>query len=70
VISVGVPAAAVYPAADVLIVQTGPDTVEVSAAGCTYEVAVEFFRAENLYVSPSIRDFDAESADLEMAERR
>jgi hypothetical protein len=54
----------------VLLVQTGPDTVEVSAAGCTYEVAVEFFRAENLYVSPSIRDFDAESADLEMAERR
>jgi len=31
---------------------------------------VEFFRAENLYVSRSIRDFDAESAELETAERR
>jgi hypothetical protein len=70
VISVGVPGAAVYPAADVLVAQTGPDTVEVSAAGCTYEIAVEFFRAENLYVSRSIREFDAESAELEMADWR
>jgi hypothetical protein len=70
VISVGVPDVAVYPAADVLFVQTGPDIVEVSAAGHTYEIAVEFFRAENLYVSRSIRDFDAESVDLEMADWR
>ena len=70
VISVGVPGAAVYPAADVLVAQTGPDTVEVSAAGCTYEIAVEFFRAENLYVSRSVREFDAESAELEMADWR
>lgn len=37
--------------ADVSIVQTGPATVEVSASGETHDVEVEFFRAENRYLS-------------------
>lgn len=69
VISVGVPQGAVYPAADILLAQTGPDIVEVTTAGRTYEVAVEFFRAENLYVSRVNGAFGTESAALEMADQ-
>lgn len=37
--------------ADIVILQTGPATVEVRAAGGTYEVEIEYFRAENRYLS-------------------
>lgn len=65
VISVGGAGSAVPPTADVVISQTGTDTVEVTAAGRSYEVAVEFFRAENLYVSraPGLIDTELEMAD-------
>lgn len=64
VISVGATGETVHPAADVVIAQTGPETIEVTAAGRTYEVAVEFFRAENRYVS---RDPGFVGLELEMA---
>jgi type VII secretion protein EccE len=51
VISVGEPGARYRGSADVVITQTGPATVEVSAAGKLYTVEVELFRAENRYVS-------------------
>ena len=60
-ISVGDPGAPVPAAADVVIAQTGPQSVEVTASGRTYDVVVEFFRAENLYVSG-----DSALAALEM----
>ncbi len=63
VISVGPPGSAVQPDADVVISQTGPQSVEVTAGGHTYEVDVEFFRAENLYVSK-----ESGVLELEMAE--
>lgn len=65
VISVGIPGAPVHPAADVVIAQTGPETVEVRAGGRTYDLSIEFFRAENLYVS---RDSIAPERVLEMAD--
>lgn len=37
--------------ADVAVVQTGPARVAVSACGETHDVEVEFFRAENRYLS-------------------
>ncbi len=49
--------------ADVVITQTGPAMVEVAAFGETHDVEVEFFRAENRYLS-------VDSANLEMADRR
>lgn len=36
--------------ADVVIAQTGPETVRVSAAGQDRHIEIEFFRAENRYV--------------------
>lgn len=66
VISVGARGNAVYPAPDVLIAQTGADTVEVTTDGRTYNVEIEFFRAENLYVS---RDPALTGSELEMADR-
>jgi type VII secretion protein EccE len=51
VISVGEPGAPYRGTADVVITQTGPATVEVSAAGQVHSVEVELFRAENRYVS-------------------
>jgi hypothetical protein len=51
VISVGEPRAPYRGTADVVITQTGPATVEVSAAGQVHSVEVELFRAENRYVS-------------------
>lgn len=65
VISVGPPGDSLPQAADVLISQTGPETIEVTAAGRTYDVAVEFFRAENRYVSGNSGFIGLE---LEMAE--
>lgn len=51
VISVGPPGTATDSEADIVIVQTGPQSIEISAAGSRYEVEMEFFRAENRYVS-------------------
>ncbi|MBI3215542.1 MAG: type VII secretion protein EccE [Mycobacterium sp.] len=51
VISVGPPGEPHRGHADVLITQIGPALVEVNAAGRTYTVEIELFRAENRYVS-------------------
>ena len=51
VISVGRPGERLRGSADVVITQTGPATVDVTAAGRMYHVEVELFRAENRYVS-------------------
>jgi hypothetical protein len=53
VISIGPPTAASDAAADVVITQTAPAVIEVTAAGLTYEVDMELFRAENRYVARS-----------------
>lgn len=45
---------------DVVITQTGPAAIEVDAAGERYDVQVEFFRAENRYVSRESLVFEAE----------
>lgn len=37
--------------ADVVITQTGPSTLRVGAGGADYDVDMEFFRAENRYLS-------------------
>jgi hypothetical protein len=50
-ISVGRPGEPYRGTANVLITQTGPATVEVTAEGQLYVVEVELFRAENRYVS-------------------
>lgn len=50
-ISVGSPGEAYRGTANVLITQTGPATVDVTAAGQVHSVEVELFRAENRYVS-------------------
>ncbi|WP_059014826.1 type VII secretion protein EccE [Mycobacterium sp. M26] len=66
VISVGRPGEAPRGMADVVIAQTGPAMVEVSAAGQVYDVEVELFRAENRYVSNepmSLRPSELELAD-------
>ena len=49
-----------------VITQTGPAIVEVSAGGRVYEVEIELFRAENRYVShepTSLRSTELELAD-------
>jgi type VII secretion protein EccE len=51
VISVGPPGEKLRGNADVVITQTGPARVDVTAAGRLYHVEVELFRAENRYVS-------------------
>jgi type VII secretion protein EccE len=50
-ISVSEPGAPYRGSANVLITQTGPGTVEVTAAGHVHTVEVELFRAEHRYVS-------------------
>ncbi len=65
VISVSSAGTAAPSGADVVISQTGPATVEVVAAGRTYDVEVEFFRAENRYASTEPARLDAA---LEMVE--
>jgi type VII secretion protein EccE len=65
VISVGRPGEPYRGSADVVITQTGPATVEVTAAGRVHLVEVELFRAENRYISSeptSMRD-EPEYAD-------
>jgi hypothetical protein len=53
VIAVSPPNTARDAAADVVITQIDPTTVRVDAAGMSHEAEVEFFRAENRYVSAS-----------------
>jgi type VII secretion protein EccE len=53
VISIDPQTAASGAAADVVITQTAPALVEVTAAGLIYEAEMEFFRAENRYVAGS-----------------
>ncbi|MCV7226203.1 type VII secretion protein EccE [Mycolicibacterium komossense] len=65
VISVGRPGEPYRGSADVVITQTGPATVEVTAAGRRHIVEVELFRAENRYISaePTSLMADREYAD-------
>ena len=65
VISVGVAGAKVHPAADILISQTGHDTIEIIIGEKHYEARMEFFRAENRYVASEPIALDAE---LEMVD--
>ena len=51
VISVGRPGERQHGSAEVVITQTGPAMVDVTAAGRTHHVEVELFRAENRYIS-------------------
>ena len=51
--------------ADVVVVQTGPQSVEVTVAGRSYEVDMEFFRAENRYMGAGSQ---AVVADMEPVE--
>jgi hypothetical protein len=53
VITIGPATAAADPAADVVITQTAPAAIQVSAAGMTYDAEMEFFRAENRYAARS-----------------
>jgi len=65
-ISVGEPGEPYRGTANVLITQTGPATVQVTAAGQVHTVEVELFRAENRYVSsePTIlRSPDLQAVD-------
>lgn len=65
-ISVGAPGAPYRGSADVVLTQTGPAMLEVTAAGLVHTVEVELFRAENRYVSsePTIlRTSELESVD-------
>lgn len=65
VISVGRPGERLRGSADVVITQTGPAMVDVTAAGRMYHVEVELFRAENRYVStePVVSLSDRELVD-------
>ena len=60
VISIGLQTAPSDAVSDVVITQTAPAVIEVTVAGLTYEAEMEFFRAENRYVTRS----DKLSADL------
>jgi hypothetical protein len=51
IISVGPPGERLRGSADVVITQTGPAHVDVTAAGRVHHVEIELFRAENRYVS-------------------
>ena len=65
VIYVAVPGEADRLSADVVIRQTGSASIEVHAAGERHVAEVEFFRAENLYVSGQSAAIEA---DLEMVD--
>jgi type VII secretion protein EccE len=65
-ISVGEPGEPYRGTVNVLITQTGPATVEVTAAGQVHTVEVELFRAENRYVSSEPTTL--RSSDLEAVE--
>jgi type VII secretion protein EccE len=56
VISTGPPGLAAPSGADVVIAQTGPATLRVSAAGQEHRVTMEFFRAENCFVTAGSRE--------------
>jgi type VII secretion protein EccE len=65
-VSVSEPGAPYRGGANVLIRQTGPGTVEVTAAGHVYTVEVELFRAEHRYVSSEpafLRSAELQPAD-------
>ena len=67
-ISVSEPGAPYREAANVLITQIGPATVEVTAAGQVHTVEVELFRAENRYVSSEptvLRSSELEAVDTQ-----
>jgi type VII secretion protein EccE len=66
VISVGAPGGPIPSSADVIIVQTGRDTVDISAEGGFYEVEVEFFRAENIYIARASARREPSDYELEM----
>lgn len=53
VIDVCTPGSPTTEPADVVITQSGPATVRVGAAGADYDVEMEFFRAENRYLTTS-----------------
>ena len=53
VLSVAPPGSPVPPASDIVIAQTGPATVELTAGGWSCEIEPEFFRAENRYITCS-----------------
>jgi hypothetical protein len=65
VISVAPPGVAVPAPADVVITQTGPGAIEVATRGERLAAEVEFFRAENRYVS---RESPALESTLEMVD--
>ncbi|MEI6252440.1 MAG: type VII secretion protein EccE [Mycobacteriaceae bacterium] len=65
VISVAAPGTAERVSADIVITQTGPASIEVATAGERYDTEVEFFRAENRYMS---RESVSLEADLEMVD--
>ena len=65
VISVGPPGTAATATADIVIAQTGPQSIEIVAAGRRYAVEMEFFRAENRHVSGRSA---ALGSDLEMVD--
>ena len=65
-ISVSEPGEPYRGTADVLITQTGPATVEVTADGQMHWVEVELFRAENRYISSeptNLRTSELESVE-------
>ncbi len=65
-ISVGEPGEPYRGTANVLITQTGPATMEVTAGGQVHSVEVELFRAENRYVSlepMALRTSELEAVD-------
>jgi type VII secretion protein EccE len=65
-VSVGDPGEPYRGTVSVLITQTGPATVELTAAGQVHTVEVELFRAENRYVSSEPTTL--RSSDLEAVE--
>lgn len=63
VISVEIAGATVHPAADIVISQTGRDIVDITTSNGHYEAQMEFFRAENRYMT---KDSVSLGADLEL----
>lgn len=53
VVSVAAPGSPVPPASDIVITQTGPAYVELTAGGWNRGIEAEFFRAENRYINCS-----------------
>lgn len=68
VISVGRLGVDAHPGADVVIAQTGPGLIEVTAGGRRLEVEMDFFRAENLYVARDAGNLGLIDSELEMAD--